>query len=318
MRGLLVVNPHATTTSPRVRDVLLRALGDAIDLEVVTTEHRGHAQALGERARREHLDIVCTLGGDGTINEVVNGMLSAGPGDDVPLLATVPGGSANVFARSLGLPPDAVEATGVLLEAITAGRVRRIGLGTAAVTSPVGHTAPPRWFLANAGLGVDAEIIAAMESDRAEGHEASPARYFSTTLRQYFLRTERKDPPLRIELPGEEPLEDVFLAIVQTTAPWTYFGSYAVNPCPRASFDTGLDLFAIRDLSLPVALLAARRILAHSSAGSSKRAFLVWHDQGEFTITAARPTPLQLDGESLGPVDGVRFVAVPDALRVYL
>ena len=318
MRGLLVVNPHATTTSPRVRDVLLRALGDAIDLEVVTTEHRGHAQALGERARREHLDVVCTLGGDGTINEVVNGLLSAGPGSGVPLLATVPGGSANVFARSLGLPADPVEATGILLEAITAGRVRRIGLGTAAVTSPVGHTAPPRWFVANAGLGVDAEIIAAMESDRAEGHEASPARYFTTTLRQYFLRTERKDPPLRIELPGEDPLDDVFLAIVQNTAPWTYFGPYAVNPCPLASFDTGLDLFAVRRMGVGTALRVARRMLAASPAGSTKRSLAVRHDLPEVAVEARRPTHLQIDGEGLGEVQRVAFRSVPDALGVYV
>lgn len=317
MRGLLVVNPHATTTSPRVRDVLVRALGDAIDLEIVTTEHRGHAWALGERARRERLDIVCTLGGDGTINEVVNGMLSAGPGDDVPLLATVPGGSANVFARSLGLPADPVEATGVLLEAISEHHVRRIGLGTAAITSPVGHTSTPRWFVANAGLGVDAEIIAAMENDRAEGHEASPGRYFTTTLRQYFLRTERKDPPLRIEIPGEDPIDDAFLAIVQNTAPWTYFGSYAVNPCPRASFDTGLDLFAVRRMGVATALRVARRMLAGSDAGSTRRSLAVRRDLAEFAIEARRPTHLQIDGEGLGEVQRVAFRSVSDVLGVF-
>ena len=316
MRGLLVVNPHATTTSPRVRDVLVRALGDALDLEVVTTDHRGHARALGEGARREHLDIVCTLGGDGTINEVVNGMLAAGPGSDVPLLATVPGGSANVFARSLGLPVDPVEATGILLEAIVARRSRRIGLGTASVTSPVGHTSPPRWFVANAGLGIDAEIIAAMEADRAEGHEASPGRYFATTLRQYFLRTERKDPPLRIEVPGEDPLEDVFLAIVQNTAPWTYFGAYAVDPCPNASFDTGLDLFAVRRMGLTTALRVARRMLAASPAGSTRRSLAVRHDLTDLRVEARRPTHLQIDGEGLGEVSSVAFASVPDVLGV--
>ena len=93
MRGLLVVNPHATTTSPRVRDVLVRALGDALDLEVVTTDHRGHARALGEGARREHLDIVeALLAGDSdrsavamarhvdaTANRALGVMFSASP-----------------------------------------------------------------------------------------------------------------------------------------------------------------------------------------------------------------------------------------------
>ena len=307
MRGLLVVNPRATTTSTRVTDVLVHAFSDELELEVVVTTHRGHARVLGERALDEHLDVIVTLGGDGVIHEVVNGLLRDGPSPTVPALATVPGGSGNVFARALGLPADPVEATGELLDAVRQGRTRTVGLGRA----------DDRWFIANAGLGLDAEIIEAMDAQRRAGHTATPLRYLTTTLTQLFRRTDRRHPRLRAERPGHVPVEGVHVAIVQNQSPWTYFGSWPLDPSPHASFDTGLDLFAVRDLSLPVALLAARRILAHSSAGSSKRAFLVWHDQGEFTITAARPTPLQLDGESLGPVDAVRFVAVPDALRVY-
>lgn len=314
MRGLLVVNLHATTTSPRVTDVLVHALADQIDLEVVHTEHRGHAYELGARAREERLDVVCTLGGDGTINEAVNGMLANGPGPDVPLLATVPGGSANVFARSLGLPAEPVEATGMLLEALRQGRSRRIGLATAAITFQDGTRHEPRWFLANAGLGVDAEIIAAMEVDRATGHEATPGRYLSTTLRQYFLRTDRRDPCCDIEVPGEPVIEGVFVAIVQNTAPWTYLGSLAVNPCPGASFETGLDLFAVRNLSVGAALRLARRMVMGSTAGSTRRSLTVLHDLPGFTVRTRRPTPLQIDGEGMGDVAEVVYAAVPEAI----
>ncbi|MGI9196603.1 MAG: diacylglycerol/lipid kinase family protein [Candidatus Nanopelagicales bacterium] len=316
MRGLLVVNLHATTTSPRVTDVLVHALADEIDLEVVRTEYRGHAFDLGRRAREEGLDVVCTLGGDGTINETVNGMLEAGVGDDVPLLAPVPGGSANVFARSLGLPADPVEATGVLLEAVRAHRVRRIGLGTATVTDAAGHVMAPRWFLANVGIGIDAEIIAAMESDRAEGKEATPARYLMTTLRQFFLHTERRDPPLALEVPGMETIEGVFLAIVQNTAPWTYFGAIPVNPCPEASFDTGLDLFAVRRMGVATALRLARRMLAASHAGSTRRSLTTLHDVPTLTVRAHRPTSLQIDGEGMGEVTAAACASVAGALGV--
>ena len=182
MRGLLVVNPRATTTSPRVVDVIVHAFSAELDLDVTVTTHRGHGIQLGERAREERLDVVVTLGGDGVVNEVANGMLVDGPGPEVPLLAPVPGGSANVFARSLGLPNDAVEATGLLLERLRTGEHRSIGLGTANA----------RWFLVNAGIGIDAEIISAMEDHRRAGRSATPLRYFTTTLNAYFRRTDRK------------------------------------------------------------------------------------------------------------------------------
>jgi len=202
MRGLLVVNPRATTTSPRVVDVIVHAFSADIDLDVTVTTHRGHGFALGERARSEGMDVVVTLGGDGVVNEVTNGLLAEGPGPHVPMLATVPGGSANVFARSLGLPNDAVEATGQILEALREGRCRRIGVGRA----------NDHWFVANAGLGLDAEIIAAMEQHRARGRAATPLRYVTTTLNAYFRGTDRRHPahgaldlsgqPARESLPG--------------------------------------------------------------------------------------------------------------------
>ena len=68
MRGLLVVNPHATTTSPRVTDVLVQALSRELDLEVTVTTHKGHGIEIGNRARIEGLDIVVTGAlADGTL-----------------------------------------------------------------------------------------------------------------------------------------------------------------------------------------------------------------------------------------------------------
>jgi hypothetical protein len=218
VRGLLVVNPRATTTSPRVIDVIVHALSDELDLDVTVTTHRGHGVLLGERALEEGLDIVVTLGGDGVVNEVVNGLLSGGSGPSVPLLATIPGGSGNVFARSLGLPNDAVEATGHLLDRIRTGGVRPIGLGTA----------NDRWFVANAGLGIDAEIIAAMEQHRKAGHKATPTRYLATTLNTFFRGTDRRDPALTLtrhqrDDGGIERIDGLFFAIVQNTSPWTFY-----------------------------------------------------------------------------------------------
>ncbi len=307
MRVLLVVNPNATATTARGREVVVHALSDDHDVEVVETNHRGHAIELGARARAEGRELVITLGGDGTINEVVNGMLGdAGPGDDVPLLATVPGGSANVFARSLGLPADAIEATGELLDAVRHKRVRTIGLGQA----------DQRWFCSNAGVGLDAEIIEAMESRRAKGQRATTARYVSTTLRHYFTGTDRRTPALTLTRPGQSPIEGIFVALIQNTSPWTYFGPIALDPCPRASFDAGLDLFGVRRLGVVSTLRYTRRMVMASRGPASGPGLVTLHDATQLTLTASRPTPLQVDGDSCGRVEEVVFRSVPSALRV--
>ena len=215
-----------------------------------------------------------------------------------------------MFARSLGLPNDAVEATGLLLERIREGRHRRISAGTA----------NGRWFLANAGLGIDAEIIAAMEQHRKAGRTATPTRYLTTTLNAFFRGTNRKEPALTLTRPIDEHqverIEGVFLAFVQNTSPWTYLGTLPINPLPDASFDTGLDVFALRRMAVPTALVAARRLLTSTAGGSARGGILVWHDQERFTLTAQRPVALQIDGEGIGDTTEVVFVSHHDALRV--
>lgn len=307
MRGILVVNPRATTTSPRVIDVLVHALSDEVDLDVTVTTHQGHGIVLGEHALDTGMDLVITLGGDGIVNEVVNGLLRDGPGPQVPRLATVPGGSANVFARTLGLPTDPVEATGLILDHLRADRTRTLGLGRAG----------DRWFVANAGLGMDAEIIASMERQRRAGHAATPARYVRTMLAQFFRRTDRRHPALTLSRqdPAEQ-VDGVFVAVVQNSSPWTYLGSLPVSPCPNASFDSGLDVFAVRRMDIGTALLTARRMLARSTGGSLRDGVVLWHDQTEFTLTASRPIALQIDGEGMGMTDSVVFRRAEHALRV--
>src|SRR5580692_4968943 len=160
---MLVVNPKATATSERERDILTRALGSDLKLDVVQTAYRGHAIELGAQAAEAGLDLVVVLGGDGTINEIVNGLLGSGPWQGsaaaTPALAVVPGGSTNVFSRALGIARDPVVATSELLEALRAGRSRRIGLGRV----------DDRWFTFTAGLGIDADAVRRVERARNKG-----------------------------------------------------------------------------------------------------------------------------------------------------
>ena len=304
MRALLVVNPTATTTTARSREVLTRALGSELKLEVAETSHRGHAAALAVRAMREGLDAVVALGGDGTVNEVVNGLLTDGRRDDLPALAVVPGGSTNVFARALGLPTHPVDATGAILEALRARRTRRVGVGLA----------EDRYFTFNAGLGFDAEVVRRIERRRRAGQQTSHARFVRAAIAHYFT-VDRRHPALTLQRPGAEPVPGLHFALVTNAAPWTYLGERPVQPSPEASFETGLDLFAPRSMGILLTLRYVRRALLDSTPLSSRRLLRV-HDCAEFTLRASRPVALQVDGDWLGERESVRFESVPDALRV--
>ena len=304
VRALLVVNPAATTSTPRSREVLKRALASEMKVEVAETSHRGHAAALAVRAMREGLDVVVALGGDGTVNEVVNGLLTDGPKADLPALAVVPGGSTNVFVRSVGLPPDPFDATGAILEALRAGRSRRIGLGLA----------DDRYFTFNAGLGFDAEVVHRIEKRRRAGEQTSHARFVRAALTHY-VTADRRHPAITLERPGEDPVDRIHFALVTNTAPWSYLGERPVQPSPEASFDTGLDIFAPRSLGVLLTLRYVRRALLGPSPLRSRR-LLRLHDVAEFTLRASRPMALQLDGDWLGERESVRFRSVPDVLPV--
>jgi diacylglycerol kinase family enzyme len=305
VRALLIVNPHATTTTKVRRDVIVHALASELDLEVVQTRYRGHASSVAAAAARDGYGLVLTLGGDGTVNEAVNGLLQAHPPPGAPLLAALPGGNANVFARALGLPADPVDATGQILASLLAGRSRTVGLGLA----------DGRYFCFNAGLGLDAEVVRVVEGLRARGQTLSAALYVWTAVRQFLSVTNRREPALTLERDGTPSMDALFLGIVSNTSPWTYLGERPVNASPKAGFDTGLDLFALRKLSTLGTLNALRQMLGRDSGPAGKYVVNL-HDQPALTFRAARPVAFQVDGEYVGEREHVILRSIPNALRV--
>jgi len=312
VRALLIVNPRATSTTRLRRDVIASALASALRLDVVHTRYRGHAAALAARAREEGLGLVLTLGGDGTVNEVVNGILGDADGQHapdpraVPALAALPGGSANVFTRALGLPRDPVDAAGQILRALAEHRERTIGLGLA----------DGRFFTFNSGLGFDAEVVRAVQGLRAHGRPATPALYVRLALRQFYRQTDRRHPSIWVEPADGRPLGPFFLCIVSNTAPWTYLGNREVHANPRASFDTGLDALALRRLSSLATFRVVGQMLATHAEPLRGRHVLSLHDQARITVRSARPAAFQIDGEYVGERETVAFRSVPGALRV--
>ena len=308
MRAILIVNPHATSTTQVRMDVIVHALASKLDLEVVQTRYRGHASPVAEAAARDGYGLVLTLGGDGTVNEAVNGLLRAhppaAPGPGAPLLAPLPGGNANVFTRALGLPADPVDATGRILASLPASRTRTVGLGLA----------DGRYFCFNAGLGLDAEVVRVVEGLRARGRTLSAALYVWTAVRQFLSVTDRDKPALTLERDGAPAMDALFLGLVSNTSPWTYLGERPVNASPGAGFDTGLDLFALRKLSALRTLNALRQMLG--PRGPAGKYVVNLHDQDTLTFRATRPVAFQVDGEYMGEREHVILRSIPNALRV--
>ncbi|MBO0784944.1 MAG: diacylglycerol kinase family lipid kinase [Actinobacteria bacterium] len=304
MRALMIVNSHATSTTPLRRDVIAHALASELELEVVETRYRGHAVALAADAAGSGFGVVVTLGGDGTANEAVNGIMRAG-GADPPALAPLPGGSANVFTRALGIPADPVDATGHILAALQSGRSRRIGLGLAG----------DRYFGFNAGLGFDAEVVRVVEGLRADGQPASAALYVWITVRHFFA-TDRRRPALSLIRDGQLVADRLYFCFVSNAAPWTYLGRRPVNPSPQASFDAGLEVFGLHRLSTAATLAAAYQMLRRDGAQPRGRHVLALHDEKGFTVAARRPIAFQVDGEYVGEAEEMTFQSVPGALRV--
>ena len=318
MRALLIVNPNATSTTQVRRDVIAHALASQAELDVVETRYRGHAAALAAAAVTDGHQLLFTLGGDGTVNEAVNGLAggqrgSTGEGSTgawaaskLPALAALPGGNANVFTRALGLPADPIDATGRILDALRCGRYRDIGLGLAG----------DRYFIVNADLGLGAEVVRAVEGLRARGRAITPRLYLRTALHQFYTGTDRRNPALTLERPGQPATGGLFYGIVSNTAPWTYLGRRPVNPSPTADFDTGLDLFAVTRMGTVGTLNALRQMFAARHQPPDGGHVLSLHDEPEFTLRSDRPMALQVDGEYMGEHEAVQFRAVPQALRV--
>jgi diacylglycerol kinase family enzyme len=307
VRGLLIVNPQATSITGNDTDLVVRSLDGLVDLDIAYTRYRGHAREL---AAAVAADVVLVLGGDGAINEVVNGFMDRGSGAaSLPLLAVIPGGGGNVFARALGLPATPGRAAGRIRELLAAGSSRVIGLAMAG----------DRYFTFSAGLGFDAEVVHEVEELRAKGRRESQGLYVRTIVRRLYSGTDRRTPALTLDGLGlGGPADRLFMAIVTNSAPWTYFRGRPLLPGPVPDFSSGLDVLALSRLKMSTILGAIGQMMCRSELSRPLRGRHVHTEHGldSFTIRCIRPTALHVDGEYLGEIESVKFQFVPHALRV--
>jgi diacylglycerol kinase family enzyme len=311
VRAVLIVNPNATSTTAAGRDLLAHALESRLELDVIHTDHRGHAIEIADAARKDGIDLVIAHGGDGTVNEIVNGLLGQ-PGSPikgpVPAVAVVPGGSANVFARALGISLDPIEATNQLIELIgdyrRTGTWRRIGL----------MDCGERWGIFTAGMGVDGDVVAAVEAQREKGRKVTAGRYIRVAVRQ-VLASARKEPQLTLELPGRDPVSGVHFAFVSNASPWTYANARPIWTNPTTTFEGDLGVFASTSMNAWANLMLARRMFAKKPDIRAKH--LIREDNLPWVrITAAEPIASQVDGDYLGLRTAMTFRSVRSALSV--
>jgi diacylglycerol kinase family enzyme len=304
---------------------VVRELGTSLDLRTAQTRYRGHARELATAAAAQGHELVVAFGGDGTINEVVNGLMATaagGAGLARPAIAPVPGGGGNVFARTLGLPMDPAAAARHIVAAAASDTRRIIGLSRAqAVVGQVDGSsqAEDRYFTFSAGLGLDAEVVADVERARATGQRARQSLYMRTALRRYY-QTDRSKPALTLHLPGQPEVNGLFMGLVTNSSPWTFVGNHPVLPVPHDGRDSylnsGLDVFALRRLRTLTTLSALHQMLhANSSPPTGPDVFSA-EAQARLTFSADRPIAFHIDGEFLGEAEQVAFTFVPDALRV--
>jgi len=279
--AILIVNPFATNVTEERVDAVVSALPPGV--ETLHTKASGDATTIAREVGKD-VDTIYVFSGDGTYNEVVNGVSR-----DVRL-GFLPGGGTSVLPRALGLPRDPVEAAHVLAH----GHTRRVSLGRV----------NGRRFAFNAGIGLDAELVRRVDGlgRKPDGRRAGDVAFVREGLKFGAAHRFRLEPT--IELGG---IGRGAFAMVANCCPYTYMGSLGLRFAPKATFEGGLDLVAPERVGLPS--------LVWWAFGQG-RGHIRAHDADRFELRCDVPMPLQVDGEDLGDIEEASFEAERAAVTV--
>lgn len=298
---MLISNPRAGSVSPRTRDVIARALSADFKLDIVETARRDHAQVLARDAVSAGFGAVVALGGDGTVNEVAQGIACT----DVAL-GILPGGTTNVMARSIGIPSDPVEATSFLGARLRSRSRKRINLGRFG----------DRFFLFSCGVGLDAEVVRRVEADPRRYQSGREWRFLKHALEAGATTYRSTVPKMNVSIEGEAPFEALF-AICCNSRPLTFFKKMPMDVCPDARLDGGLDLFALAKVRLPtIPRIIWSTYVSRTHPGWRNARY--WHDRKSATFEMHEPLPVQVDGDYVGRHQQGNIELVPAALDLFL
>jgi diacylglycerol kinase family enzyme len=309
-RMLMVVNPYATTVSDRLKNLVVYALQGRYEVEAIQTEAQNHAIEIGRGARDGRYDVVVAFSGDGTLNEVANGLA----GSDVPL-TMLPGGSTNVVCRTLGIPNNVVDATEHLLSLADDWAPRRIDLGKV----------DERYFIFSCGAGIDATVVKRVDANPKLKAKAGPYYYSWAAVSTFYRNYLHKPVRMRIEAEGHAPVEGI-TALAQNSDPFTYFASIPIKVCEGIEIDDGTLSMAVlrRAAQRHMPSLMARLLSGERLPASAHRQIVHLDDVTEATVAsisedrqgAVRPFPVQVDGDYIGERERVAISVVPQSLTV--
>ena len=307
-RMLIIVNPYATTVSDRLRNLVVYALQGRYEVEAVSTEAQNHATEIGREVADHGYDIVVAFGGDGTLNEVANGLA----GTDVPV-SMLPGGSTNVVCRTLGIPNDVVDATEHLLTLADDWAPRKIDLGKV----------DDRHFVFACGVGIDATVVERVDAHPRLKSRAGPYYYSWSGISAFYRRYLYNAVKVRVEA-GGETAEGV-TAIVQNSDPFTYFASRPIRVCEGIEIDDGtLSLAVLKRAAQRDMPLLITRLFSETKPAARHRQVEHFDDVTAATISSTsehkdgslRPFPLQVDGDYIGDRTRVELGVDPGALTI--
>jgi diacylglycerol kinase family enzyme len=302
VRLLLIVNPTASSMTPRRRLRVQQLLGQHHRLEVAETYRRGHATRLARNAAREGMDVVVVAAGDGTLNEAADGLIGTNTA-----LAPLPGGSTNVFARTLGIPNSIMPATDQLVASLDAGSIRRIGVGAA----------NGRHFLFHLGCGYDAEVIEQVERRPWVKRWLAHPVFAVAAVTTFFRGFDRERPAYQVLDGDGAVIDDGFFAIVSNTKPYAFFGPRPLLVTNDAGLDRALALTMFTRLDVGSTLSAAGSAMVRGKRLAKNDAVVQRADLHALTFIADHgPFPWQVDGDYLGEVERLEVRYVDNALNL--
>jgi diacylglycerol kinase family enzyme len=300
VRILLVVNAFASSVTARNTVVVHRILSKGHDVEVVETNRRGHATRFAQDAARRGVDVVVGFGGDGTLNEVATGVAGTGAA-----IGVLPGGSTNVFARTIGTANDPTVAAAQLAAGLAAGDIRPIGLG---------HV-NGRYFCFHTGVGYDAAVVRVVEHRGSMKRWLGQPLFIYAAVRTWASGYDRKHPHFAINSPDAPEVSDGYFTIVLNTNPYTFLGNRPLELSPAATLDRGLVAVTFRTMRLSAILRSLGGALRGGGVKPSAHLDLRT-DLESLTISSPSPFPYQLDGDYLGEAQRLDFEHRPDAVHL--